>query len=152
MPVLTLPNLATGRFAVRMFVGAPAALNEERQRQGQPSVSPVEATALIDTGAARTLIADSLIGRLGLPVLGDAPSVFGIGSGGSPIPAASLAVSLALVDGPPALLAATAFQVSAVADQELTPLGVQVLLGRDFLARVVMIVYNGPEDRLTLAF
>jgi len=138
MPVLTFPNLLTGRPAVRVFVGAPAGFNEERQWQGQPWVSPVEVTALIN--------------RLGLPVLGDAPAVFGIGSGGSPIPAASFAVSLAFVAGPPAFLAAPALLVSAVPDEVLTGFGVKVLLGRDFLARVVMIVYNGPEDRLTLAF
>lgn len=151
MPVLTFPNLLTGTPAVRVFVGVPAGWNEERQRQGQPPVYPVEATALIDTGTARTLIAASLVGRLGLPVLGDAPSVFGIGSGGSPVLAASFAVSLTFADGPP-VPAATALLVAAVPDEALTGFGPPMILGRDFLARVVMVVYNGPEDRLTLAF
>jgi Aspartyl protease len=58
--------------------------NESREAQGLPLVHPVEASALIDTGAARTLVAASLIERLGLPVLGDAPEVFGIGLEGRP--------------------------------------------------------------------
>jgi hypothetical protein len=77
--------------------------------------------------------------------------VYGIGIGGQPVPAAELAVSLTFAGGPP-VPAATALPVCAVPDETLADVGLQVLLGRDFLARVVMVVYNGPEDRLTLAF
>ena len=114
-------------------------------------VYPIEATALIDTGAARTLVAVSVVNRLGLPVLGDAPAVYGIGIESRPVPAAELAVSLTFADGPP-VPAATALRVLAVPDEVLARIGLQMLLGRDFLARVLMVVYNGPEDRLTLAY
>jgi hypothetical protein len=77
--------------------------------------------------------------------------VYGVGIGGQPVPAAGLAVSLMFADWPP-VPAATALPVSAAPDEALAGVGLQVLLGRDFLARVVMVVYNGPEDRLTLAF
>jgi hypothetical protein len=106
---------------------------------------------LIDTGAARTLIAASLVTRLGLPLLGDAPEVFGIGLEGQPVPAAGVAVSLMFADGPP-VFAATALPVVVVPDEALARTGFQLLLGRDFLARVLMVVYNGREDRITLAF
>jgi hypothetical protein len=150
MPVLTFPNLLKGRPALTVFVGAPAGWNESREAQGLPTVDPVEAGALIDTGAVRTLIAASLINRLGLPVPGDAPFVFGIGIEGRPVPAAGVAVSLTFANGPP-VPAATALPACAVPDQALTGTGRQLLLGQDFLARVVMVVYNG-QDRLTLAF
>jgi hypothetical protein len=89
---------------------------------------------LIDTGAARSLIAASLVNRLGLPLVGDVSSVQGIGLGGSLVPAAE------------------ALSVCAVPDEALAAVELEMLLGRDFLARIVMVVYNGPEDRLTLAF
>ena len=106
---------------------------------------------MIDMGAARSLLASSLVKRLGLPLLGDAPSVHGIGLGGQPVPAASVAVSLTFADGPP-VPAAEALSVCAVPDEALAAVELEMLLGRDFLARVVMVVYNGPEDRSTLAF
>ena len=62
-----------------------------------------------------------------------------------------LAVGLSFAAGPP-VPAATALPVCAVPDEALASVGLQVLLGRDFLAQVVMVVYNGPEDRLTLAY
>lgn len=151
MPVLTYRNLADGRPAIRVFVGAPARWNEARTAKGLPAVYPVMATALIDTGAARSLIAASLVGRLGLPLVGDAPSIHGIGLGSQPIPAAGVSVSLTFADGPP-VPAAEALSICAVPDEALSAVGLELLLGRDFLARVVIVVYNGPEDRLTLAF
>jgi hypothetical protein len=151
MPILTFPNLLKGRPALTVFVGAPTGWNELREALGFPVVYPIEAAALIDTGAARTLVSASLVNRLGLPPLGDAPSIYGVGIGGQPVPAAELAVSLMFADGPP-VHAATALPVCAVPDEALAGVKLQVLLGRDFLARIAMIVYNGPEDRLTLAF
>jgi hypothetical protein len=151
MPVLTFPNLLIGRPAVRVFVGPPPEWNELRVAQELPPVYPVEATALIDTGAVRTLIGASLAKRLGLPPLGDSPVLDIIGVSGPPVPAARLVVSLTFVDGPP-VPAATMLQVCAVPDDALARFGLQMLLGRDFLATMLMVVYNGPEDRLTLAF
>jgi hypothetical protein len=150
MPVLSFPNLLKGRPALAVFVGAPAGWNESCEALGLPVVYPIEAAALIDTGAARTLVAASLIKALGLPALGDAPAVFGIAIGGRPVPAAEFAVSLTFAGGPP-LPATTALPMSAVPDDALAGTGLQLLLGRDFLARVVMVVHNWPEDRLTLA-
>src|SRR4051812_1706841 len=151
MPILTFPNLLRGLPAVNVFVGPPTGWNELRASQGLPLVYPIEAAALIDTGAARTLVSASLANRLGLPLLGDAPSIFGVGLEGQPVPAAELAMSLMFADGPP-VHAVTALPVCAVPDEVLAGVKLQVLLGRDFLARIVMIVYNGPENRLTLAF
>lgn len=151
MPVVTFRNLLKGRPALQVFVGVPSGWNEARATQGLPAVYPVGATALIDTGAARSLIAASPVNRLGLPLVGDAPSIRGIGLGGQPVPAASVAVSLTFADGPP-VPAAEAVSVCAVPDEALAAVGLEMLLGRDFLARVLMVLYNGPEDRLTLAF
>jgi hypothetical protein len=151
MPVLTFRNLLTGRPALRVFVGVPAGWNEARAVQGLPAVYPLGASALIDTGAARSLIAASLVNHLGLPLVGDAPSIYGIGLGGRPVPAAGVAVSLTFADGPP-VPAAEALSVCAVPDEALGAVGLEMILGRDFLARFLMVVYNGPEDRLTLAF
>jgi hypothetical protein len=151
MPVLTFRNLLAGRPAIRVFVGVPAGWNETRAAQGLPAVYPIGANALIDMGAARSLIASSLVKHLGLPPMGDAPSVHGIGLSGQPVPAASVAVSLTFADGPP-VPAAEALSVCAVPDEALAAVELEMLLGRDFLARVIMVVYNGPEDRLTLAF
>ena len=151
MSVLTFPNLLKGRPGVTVFVGAPAGWNESREAHGLSAVYPIEAVALIDTGAARTLVTESLVRRLGIPILGDAPAVYGVGIEGRPVPAAESAVSLTFAQGPP-VAAATALPVSAVPNEALARFGLEVLLGRDFLARVVMVVYNGPEDRLTLAF
>ena len=128
MPVLTFPNLLKGRPAVTVFVGAPAGWHESRAVQGLPAVYPVEAAALIDTGAVRMLIAASLVNRLDLSLLGDAPEVYGIGIGGRAVPAAGLAVSLTFADGAP-VPAATALAVSADPDEVLAGVGLQVLLG-----------------------
>jgi hypothetical protein len=127
MPVLTFPNLLKGRPTLTVFVGAPAGWNESRQAQGLPAVYPVEAAALIDSGAARTLVAASLVNRLGLPLVGDAPAIYGIGIGGQPVPAAGLAVSLVFADGPP-VPAATALPVCAVPDEALAGVELQVIL------------------------
>lgn len=151
MPVLTFRNLRDGRLTARLFVGVPAGWNESRAADGLPAVYPIAATALIDTGAARSLLAASLVSRLGLPLVGDAPWIYGIGLGRDPIPAAGVTVSLTFADGPP-VPATDAMPICAVPDEALSAVGLEILLGRDFLARVVMVVYNGPEDRLTLAF
>lgn len=151
MPVLTFRNLRDGRLTAGVFVGVPAGWNESRAASGLPAIYPLQATALIDTGAANTLVAASLINRLGLPSMGDAPSIYGIGLGRDPVPAASVSVSLTFVDGPP-IPATDAMPVCAVPDEALSAVGLEILLGRDFLSRVVMVLYNGPEDRLTLAF
>jgi hypothetical protein len=60
MPILTFPNLLKGRPDINVFVGAPAGWNEAREARGLSVVYPLEATALIDTGAARTLVAASV--------------------------------------------------------------------------------------------
>jgi hypothetical protein len=106
---------------------------------------------VIDTGAARTFVTASLVGRRGVPVSGDAPTVYGFGIEGRPVPAAELPVNLTFTDGS-SVTAAAALRVSGVPDEAQVRIRHQRPRGQDSLVRTLMVVYNGPEDRLPLVF
>jgi hypothetical protein len=151
MPVLTFPNFLLGRPNVKVFIGLPTELREAREAQGLLVISPLPAVALVDTGSARSLIATSLLNRLNIPTSASISAREIVGVGGVAFSTLEAAVSLAFADGPP-ISAASAMPVCTVPDAALAGFGIEVVLGRDFLARVLMVVYNGPENRLTLAF
>jgi hypothetical protein len=105
---------------------------------------PVE--ALIDTGASDTYIERSVAEDLDLDPIGEVV-VHGVTSGDAPGRGIVYRVRL-LHAGAPAVDLSPATRVIAVDD--LGRFGCQLLLGRDLLARGVL-VYDGPAGRFAFA-
>ncbi len=115
-------------------------------RSGQPSGRwPVR--ALVDSGASRTFIQRSVIGGLGLEAAGET-DVYTASSGAVPITSATYKVRLFLQRVAGDLIAS---DLEVVEAEDLSGLHVDVLLGRDVLGRC-LLVYNGAEKKLTIAF
>jgi hypothetical protein len=93
------------------------------------------------------MIVREIAEKLGLQPSG-VRDVYGVGSGDTPVAGVVYLMRVIYV-GVPALDLATAVPVIAVDD--LSRFGVSMLLGRDLLSRCVLI-YNGPEERGTIAF
>ncbi len=102
--------------------------------------------ALIDTGAAQTLIDLSVVKELGLVPLGD-DDLTTVSTGRQPVVALTYRVRLQLI-GPPHV---SIFPSLTVIAADLSSFGLKVLLGRDVLARC-LFYDNGPSDPFTFAF
>jgi hypothetical protein len=146
MPSLTIKGVQANRAVVSLYVGPSAPRAEALATAGRPPVYPIEVSALIDTGAALTCIEPSIAADLNLPMTGER-YVHTASSGDEPLPSATYDVQLYLPWMPPLVIAS---QLPVVA-LDLRHLGVRMLLGRDVLSRGLLI-YNGPEDQLTLAY
>ena len=72
MPSLTTraPRLEADGPVVQVRIAISGALERKLQEQGQPIPRPVKAAAMIDTGAAHTVIQAGLAGQLGLHPVG----------------------------------------------------------------------------------
>ncbi len=130
-------------------VDVPRKLAELLQSQGQPLPQSVRGLALIDTGATRTAVDESVVQQLGVQPMGIAN--VGTAAGvqqqsmysarlsfpGTPLPGMDFAQILSV-------------NLSGHAVPQLKDRLI-VLIGRDILARFVMI-YNGPHASVTLAF
>ena len=101
---------------------------------------------LLDTGARTSLITRALADELQLESSGER-DVFGV-AGNLVVPGTLCWVRLYFA-GVPAIELASAAPVIAV--QDMSRLGVRMILGRDLLSRCILI-YNGPENRHTFAF
>jgi hypothetical protein len=118
------------------------ALEEQRQAPEMRAVN-----ALIDTGASDTYIERSLADDLDLDPVGEV-DVHGVTAGGKPEKGIVFRVRL-LHAGVPAVELIPSARVIAVND--LSRFDSQILLGRDLLARGIL-VYDGPQGRFTFAF
>jgi hypothetical protein len=146
MPSLTITRLMTDVAIVKLFLGPSVPRAEALAAAGRPPVYPIEVASLVDTGASTTCIDKSVAEQLGLIVTAylDLKTV---SSGDVLIPAARYEVQILFPWGPPFLIAS---EIPVVAT-ELAHLGVRALLSRDVLSRCVLI-WNGPEDSLTVCF
>ena len=116
--------------------------------EAQPVPDACHGRALLDTGASSTAIDPSVLKALELPPLGTIP-VLTPSTGNVPHDASLYDVSIAI---PPALAGEQALvfpRVPVTASQLLESQGIHALVGRDVLARCVLI-WNGAYGQFTL--
>lgn len=120
-------------------------LASRRRKAGLPPVPPQVGAALIDIGASRTMISPGMIAALGVESLGEI-ELATVGMGDQRRSGLTFLVQVALtVNGKTLAMPLT------VVESRLDGLSVDALLGRDFLARCLLI-YNGPSGEFTLSF
>jgi predicted aspartyl protease len=141
MPILSLQFDHAGRPTLELYVGVFAA--EAEFRKSHP---PVQVRALVDTGASRTNIVQSVFERLELLPVGHI-TVHTASTGLTPLLADTYAVDISLAGAITGLLAT---DLEVVAAEDLSGSGVEALLGRDILGRG-LLVYDGLARRFTLA-
>jgi hypothetical protein len=129
---------------VRVNLSAPALINIHAA--GGPAPSSLPARAQIDTGSTVTVVATSIIGRLGIaPVIQTTTQ----GIGGS-LPVQLFRVSLSILDASRPHLPWLTHPDLLVMEAPANPV-VDVLIGMDVLLGCRMLV-DGPARRLTLDF
>ncbi len=134
---------------LQVLVEVPNALAAALQAQGAPIAPPAAGLALIDTGATRSAVDDSVVQALGVQPIG----VVNVGTAGG---IQQHSVYSAKFSFPGSNLPSIEFaQLTGVnLTGHFVPhanLPLIALIGRDILSRFVMI-YNGPLATVTLAF
>jgi hypothetical protein len=125
--------------AVQLSIAVTAAAEAALTAAGQPVPPPVQAAALIDTGATGSAIAQGIAQQLGLQPVGVTP-VSTPSSANVPMPI--YAVRLLL---PSSIV----YEVTAI-EAQLANQGIGALIGRDVLSQAVL-VYVGYMNEFTLA-
>lgn len=141
MPIVKCSFEFDGRPMIELYVGRPSADAEIRS-----PCPPIPISALVDTGAATTMIQQWVFDQLELWPVGQ-QLIHTASTGGNPVTADVYAIDISLAGEETGLLASNLKVLSA---KELSGLGVQALLGRDILGRGLLI-YDGLERRFTLA-
>ena len=147
MPTLTLASDHWGKLVVNLYVGVGLDKSESLRELGMPTPVARPLLALVDTGASRTVVEEDYLKILGLLPLTE-EDVHTASTGSSPLKLNVYAIELFLAEEVTGTLARN-LPVFAAAD--LSGLGVQMLLGRDVLSRV-MLIYNGPDRVFSLEF
>ena len=147
MPSLTLGVDHSGRPIVHLYVGVGLAKSESLRERGMPRPVARLLSALVDTGASRTVVEEEWLKGLGLSSLME-EDVYTASSGGVPDKRGVYAIELSLAE---AMTGTLARDLLVVAASDLSGLGVQMLLGRDILSRLVL-TYNGPGRDFSLEF
>jgi hypothetical protein len=146
MPNLTFPVAPDQPPIVELVAELPEASAASLRNAGQPVPLPVLVPALLDTGARNTIIARNVAEELGLERLG-VWDVVGV-AGSLSVPGTLHRVRLSFHLGMVRFDLAQRAPVLAVDD--LSRLGVRMILGRDQLSKCVLI-YNGPHGCCTFA-
>ena len=137
---------------IDLLIGLAAVYINQLRRAGSPVPSPIPVRALLDTGAEMTCVDPAVLA----PLI-RAASLRPTRTLYSNVPAAGglnfvseYAVGITIIhpDDPRANLV---FRNHPVLEQSLGPLPYQALLGRDVLARC-LLVYDGPSSAFTLAY
>ena len=137
----------SGKPMIDLHVGVGLARSEFLRDRGLPLPPGRTLRALVDTGAARTLIEESALSGLGLSPTAD-EEVHTASTGPDSIRLNVYSVELSLAE---AVLGTLARNLPVLAAADLTGLNVQRLLGRDVLGRTVL-TYNGPGREFRLEF
>jgi hypothetical protein len=137
---------------VEVHFGLPAAKVNALRRAGRPIPPPVVAQALIDTGADVSCVDKGILAPL--IALGLKPNRFVFAN----LPAAggtnltgeyALGILVPHPSGRPK--SALQLRSQPVVEQPLATLGYEALIGRDILARC-MLIYDGPSGTFTLGY
>jgi hypothetical protein len=147
MIVLTLDADHKGRPVIELFVAASAPLTAAMEGLGVTPHPPIGVRALIDRGASCSNVQKSILDQLGLEPVGEM-LVSTASTAGTPKAVSAYAVQLFFAGVPGARFDA---DLRVAAADDLSSLGVDMLLGRDVLGRCLLF-FNGPERRSTLAF
>ena len=133
------PDLAAAGPLVEVTFTIVAAAQHIRREAGDPLPTPVQATAMIDTGASATAVKAGLLGPLGLHPINVAPVTTATGID---IPCPVYAVQLGLP--------ANRIEITVI-EAPLEGQHIQALIGRDVLQHGLFI-YQGPSNQFTLSF
>ncbi|MEX0712024.1 MAG: hypothetical protein WD278_06720 [Pirellulales bacterium] len=146
MPSLTVSLQPQGPI-VSIAVAVSAQRQDAMTKAGFQAPLPVQAVALIDTGASCTCIDPGIIQQLGLVATGST-SIVTPSTGAIPHQCNQYDVSLSI------LLDNSRFHrllTLPVIETDLANAGVQALIGRDVLSEGILI-YNGCSRTVTLSF
>jgi hypothetical protein len=149
MPLLKARIDHFGRPIVVLYVLPPAYHMASLAEEDQPTPQPRRVSALVDTGASQTHVEKAVLDDFGLAPVGQT-HVHTSTTGDAPILADTYAVLLfhGEAGGDENVMA---WNLPVIAAEDLSRLGVQALLGRDVLARC-LLVYDGCDGRVTIAF
>lgn len=147
MPILTHGLDVRGRALLEVYVSLTASDAQIRAGWGLPVPPAVAVTALVDTGAGRTMIDAGIIESLGLDPVGEM-DVFTASTGGQPVRSLEYLVDLTPMDGSGPQPLASSLRV--IAGHDLGWVGAEILLGRDVLS-CCLLVYDGHRRQFTLA-
>jgi hypothetical protein len=132
---------------IALLLAWPTEARLEALREAGRGVETRAVRALVDTGATDTCIERSIAEELDLDPVGEV-DVFGVTSNSGPEKGIVFLLRLTHA-GAPAVDLIPSGRVIAVED--LSRFDAQILMGRDLLARGVL-VYDGPQERFTFAF
>ena len=126
---------------VGVQIEIPQALSQQLAGAGKPVPQPVTGMALIDTGATMSAVDASVVAALGVNPVGVVP----VGTAGGPAAQPVYPIRLQLQG------VGLVLDFSRVTGAPLKSMNLVALLGRDVLARMVLI-YDGPSSEYTLTF
>jgi hypothetical protein len=147
MPVLTLNTDHSGKPVVLLYVGISVDRLEILREQGLTIPVARRVRALVDTGASRTIVEEKYLRSLELSPMSE-EEVHTASTGAIPLRLKIFAVELSLAEDVTGTLARN---LPVFASPDLSSLGVQILLGRDVLSRVIL-TYNGPDREFSVEF
>ena len=142
MPSLTTgaPRLEADGPVVQVRIAISSALQTSLEKEGQSSARPVAAAAMIDTGAAHSVIQAGLAGQLGLHPIG----VVHIATATSEDVECHV-YAIRIVFQNQVVVETTVYEAP------LRGLSIQCLIGREILAHCVFI-YLGQSNQFVLSF
>jgi hypothetical protein len=147
MIVLSFDLDASGRPVVELYASVSRPMATAMESAGEMPPRPVVIRALVDTGASRSLVQSSIPRSLELDPVG-IDYLNTASTGGTPIACPVYSINLFFAGVPNGTLDS---DLRVVEIEDLSGLGVDMLLGRDVLDRC-LLVYTGPESRFTLVF
>jgi hypothetical protein len=134
-----------GRAIVELYVGMADVQAGPLRELGVAVSPPRRVRALVDTGAGRSFVMESVLEGMGLSPVGDI-AVHSATTGGEPETAPLYVVDLDLAGD---VTGRVAPSLAVVGGKDLIPTGGEALLGRDVLTGCVL-TYDGPAGRYTL--
>jgi hypothetical protein len=134
---------------VEVMLGWSAAGTQQQRMSLRPVPPPLQARALLDTGADMTCVDPALIQQLGLPFVGMVPA--NLPAHGGLTFSAIHDAGFTILHPSGSAHDALAILNLSVLELSVSPLGYQVLIGRDVLARC-RFLYNGPGNTFRLRY
>ena len=147
MPNLTFPVKPDQPPIVTLTVDVTEGQAESLTNAGQPVPRPVLVPALLDTGVRKSIIPRDVAEQLGLENMGEQDVV---GVAGSLTVSGTLHRVRLTFHLPGTVPIELDSWAAVIAVEDLSRLGVRMILGRDQLSKCVLI-YNGPHDCCTFA-